>query len=88
MGSAQNQSQLRAGITPVQRLHREAISEHGDALQLGARSAFPSFVSATSAAGTAAAAAPAPPPRWPVLDRPYPPVQCDDAAVRDYLRRG
>jgi hypothetical protein len=28
---------LRHGITPVQRLHREARSEHGDALTLGAR---------------------------------------------------
>ena len=27
----------RAGITSVQRLHREAVSEHGDAFQLGAR---------------------------------------------------
>lgn len=26
---------LRLGITPVQRLHREAISEHGDALLKG-----------------------------------------------------
>ena len=36
-GLEQNQSQLRAGITPVQRLHREAISEHGDAFVKGAR---------------------------------------------------
>lgn len=28
---------LRLGITPIQRLHREARSEHGDALTLGAR---------------------------------------------------
>ena len=36
-GLEQNQAQLRAGLTPVQRFHREAISEHGDAFQKGAR---------------------------------------------------
>jgi len=36
-GNAQNAMQLRCGILPIQRLHREAISEHGDAFQKGAR---------------------------------------------------
>lgn len=36
-GSEQNAMMLRLGITPIQRLHREAISEHGDALMKGAR---------------------------------------------------
>ena len=36
-GREQNATLLRLGITPVQRLPREAISLHGDALQLGAR---------------------------------------------------
>ena len=37
MGRAENAMQLRVGITPIQRLHREAVSEHGDALCVGAR---------------------------------------------------
>jgi 2-keto-3-deoxy-L-rhamnonate aldolase RhmA len=37
MGREQNAMLNRAGITPVQRLHREAVSEHGDALTLGSR---------------------------------------------------
>ena len=37
MGREQNAMLLRAGLLPVQRLHREAVSEHGDALTLGAR---------------------------------------------------
>lgn len=34
-GTEQNAMMLRLGITPIQRLHREAISEHGDALMKG-----------------------------------------------------
>lgn len=36
-GREQNAMMLRNGILPVQRLHREARSEHGDALTMGAR---------------------------------------------------
>ena len=36
-GFEQNMMELRNGILPVQRMHREAISEHGDAFQKGAR---------------------------------------------------
>ena len=36
-GREQNAAQLRLGLLPVQRLHREALSAHGDAYQLGAR---------------------------------------------------
>ena len=36
-GREQNAAELRLGLLPVQRLHREAISSHGDAFQLGAR---------------------------------------------------
>lgn len=36
-GREQNAMIARAGMLPVQRLHREAVSEHGDAFQLGAR---------------------------------------------------
>eukprot|EP00040_Diaphanoeca_grandis_P004500 m.29105 g.29105 ORF g.29105 m.29105 type:complete len:334 (+) comp16040_c0_seq1:221-1222(+) len=36
-GREQFSMMLRLGITPIQRLHREARSEHGDALTLGAR---------------------------------------------------
>ena len=36
-GREENAMIGRAGMLPVQRLHREAISQHGDALQLGAR---------------------------------------------------
>lgn len=36
-GREQLAMMLRLGITPIQRLHREARSEHGDALTLGAR---------------------------------------------------
>ena len=36
-GAEQNAMMLRLGVTPVQRLHREAISEHGDSLCKGAR---------------------------------------------------
>jgi len=36
-GTNQNAMLLRLGLTPIQRLHREAISEHGDALMKGAR---------------------------------------------------
>ena len=36
-GTDQFELLLRHGITPIQRLHREAVSEHGDALALGAR---------------------------------------------------
>lgn len=35
-GREQNSSLLRLGLLPVQRLPREAVSAHGDALQLGA----------------------------------------------------
>jgi hypothetical protein len=34
-GNEQNAMILRLGLTPIQRLHREAISEHGDALMKG-----------------------------------------------------
>jgi len=37
MGRTQNAMLNRAGILPVQRLHREAVSEHGDSLAVGAR---------------------------------------------------
>jgi hypothetical protein len=36
-GEETNRMLLRYGILPVQRLHREALSQHGDAFQLGAR---------------------------------------------------
>lgn len=36
-GREQNAAELRLGLLPVQRLHREALSAHGDAYQLGAR---------------------------------------------------
>jgi hypothetical protein len=36
-GREQNAMLARAGLLPVQRLHREAVSAHGDAFQLGAR---------------------------------------------------
>jgi 2-keto-3-deoxy-L-rhamnonate aldolase RhmA len=36
-GRDQNTAQLRLGLLPVQRLPREAVSSHGDSLQLGAR---------------------------------------------------
>jgi hypothetical protein len=36
-GREQNAAELRLGLLPVQRLHREARSAHGDAFQLGAR---------------------------------------------------
>ncbi len=36
-GREQHAIQGRLGLTPIQRLHREARSEHGDALQMGAR---------------------------------------------------
>jgi 2-keto-3-deoxy-L-rhamnonate aldolase RhmA len=36
-GREQNATQCRLGLLPVQRLHREARSQHGDAYQLGAR---------------------------------------------------
>jgi 2-keto-3-deoxy-L-rhamnonate aldolase RhmA len=36
-GKEQNAAQLRLGLLPVQRLHREAMSAFGDAYQLGAR---------------------------------------------------
>ena len=36
-GREQNAAELRLGLLPVQRLHREAISAHGDSYQLGAR---------------------------------------------------
>lgn len=36
-GRDQNAAELRLGLLPVQRLHREALSEFGDAFQLGAR---------------------------------------------------
>lgn len=36
-GREQNEALLRLGLLPVQRLPREAVSPHGDALQLGAR---------------------------------------------------
>ena len=36
-GREQNAAQSRLGLLPVQRLHREAVSQHGDAFQLGAR---------------------------------------------------
>ena len=36
-GREQNAAEARLGLLPVQRLHREAISAHGDAYQLGAR---------------------------------------------------
>lgn len=37
MGRPENAMLGRAGLLSLQRLHREAVSEHGDALQLGAR---------------------------------------------------
>ena len=37
LGREQNAMLSRNGILPVQRLHREAVSEHGDALTCGAR---------------------------------------------------
>lgn len=39
-GREQNAALLRLGMLPVQRLHREAASEFGDAFQLGARAAM------------------------------------------------
>ena len=36
-GREQNAAEGRLGLLPVQRLHREALSAHGDAYQLGAR---------------------------------------------------
>lgn len=36
-GREHNAAELRLGLLPVQRLHREALSAHGDAFQLGAR---------------------------------------------------
>lgn len=36
-GREQNAAELRLGLLPIQRLHREARSEFGDAFQLGAR---------------------------------------------------
>jgi len=36
---------LRNGLLPIQRLHREAISEHGDAFQLGARATMRPYAS-------------------------------------------
>ena len=36
-GREQNAAEVRLGLLPVQRLHREARSAHGDAFQLGAR---------------------------------------------------
>ena len=36
-GFEQNMIELRNGITPVQRMHREAVSEHGDQFVKGAR---------------------------------------------------
>lgn len=36
-GREQNAAELRLGLLPVQRLHREAVSAYGDAYQLGAR---------------------------------------------------
>lgn len=41
----QNVMQLRCGITPIQRLHREAVSEHGDSLVLGARGTMRPYIS-------------------------------------------
>ena len=39
-GRQQNAALLRLGLLPVQRLHREAISQHGDVFQMGARAAM------------------------------------------------
>ena len=36
-GREQNAAECRLGLLPVQRLHREALSSHGDVYQLGAR---------------------------------------------------
>lgn len=36
-GREQNAMQSRAGLLPLQRLHREAFSSHGDVFQMGAR---------------------------------------------------
>jgi 2-keto-3-deoxy-L-rhamnonate aldolase RhmA len=36
-GREQNAAELRLGLLPIQRLHREAVSAHGDSYQLGAR---------------------------------------------------
>jgi 2-keto-3-deoxy-L-rhamnonate aldolase RhmA len=47
-GLAENAALQRAGLLSVQRLHREAVSEHGDALQKGARATMRPY--ATSAA--------------------------------------
>jgi len=50
MGRAQNAMMSRVGITPVQRLHREAVSEHGDALTLGARATMRPYGTSTAEA--------------------------------------
>ena len=36
-GREQNAAELRLGLLPVQRLHREALSHHGDVYQMGGR---------------------------------------------------
>jgi 2-keto-3-deoxy-L-rhamnonate aldolase RhmA len=39
-GREQNAAECRLGLLPVQRLHREALSAHGDVYQLGARASL------------------------------------------------
>jgi hypothetical protein len=48
MGREQNAALLRAGVTPIQRLHREAVSEHGDALCMGARGTMRPYASSVA----------------------------------------
>jgi 2-keto-3-deoxy-L-rhamnonate aldolase RhmA len=43
-GREGNATLLRLGIMPVQRLHREALSAHGDALALGARATMRPYI--------------------------------------------
>ena len=50
MGRAQNAMIGRAGLTSVQRLPREAVSEHGDALCLGARGTMRPYASTVAEA--------------------------------------
>lgn len=49
-GREQNASQLRNGLLPVQRLHREALSSHGDAFRLGARATMRPYCTSLSEA--------------------------------------
>eukprot|EP00439_Symbiodinium_sp_Y106_P037829 s7341_g4.t1 len=49
-GREENAMIARAGMLPVQRLHREAVSQHGDALQLGARATMRPYATKLSEA--------------------------------------